>query len=238
MSNAYETPHSNVVSHSMPEERAAFIRRTYAHLAGAVALFVVLEYFLLQSEAVVGFMLSMLTESQYGWLMVMGGFILVGWMGRSMARSIASPAMQYLGLGLFVLGEAIIFVPLMYLAMYYSSPDVLPTAAFLTTVLFGGLTTYALTTRKDFSFLSGILTIGGFVALGVIVAAVIFGFTLGLFFSAAMIVLASGAILYDTSKIVHEFRTDQHVAASLELFASVAMLFWYMIRLLMSLSNR
>jgi FtsH-binding integral membrane protein len=52
-----------------------------------------------------------------------------------------------------------------------------------------------------------------------------------------MIGLMSGYILYDTSNVMHHYRTDQHVAASLALFASVATLFWYVIRLLMSLSD-
>jgi FtsH-binding integral membrane protein len=49
-----------------------------------------------------------------------------------------------------------------------------------------------------------------------------------------MIVLASGYILYDTSNVLHRYRTDQHVAAALALFASVAILFWYVLRLFMS----
>ena len=66
----------------------------------------------------------------------------------------------------------------------------------------------------------------------------LFGFGLGLLFSIAMVGLASAAILYDTSKILHHYSTDQHVAASLELFASVALLFWYVLRILMRLSRR
>ena len=75
-------------------------------------------------------------------------------------------------------------------------------------------------------------------SLSLIVCAVIFGFNLGLVFSAAMVLLASGAILYDTSRIMNHYSTDQHVAASLQLFASVALLFWYVLRILMSLNRR
>ena len=70
-----------------------------------------------------------------------------------------------------------------------------------------------------------------------IVAAVVLGFNLGLLFSALMIVFAAGAILYDTSNILHHYRTDQHVAAALSLFASIALLFWYVLRLLMRLRD-
>jgi FtsH-binding integral membrane protein len=146
--------------------------------------------------------------------------------------------MQYAGLGLYVLVEAIIFLPLLYIAVYYSSPDVLPTAAFITGALFVGLTATVFMTKKDFSFLGSILTIGGFVALGLIVAGTIFGFTLGLAFSGGMILLAAGAILYDTSKIMRTYNTDNYVGASLALFASVALLFWYVLQFVMRLSRR
>lgn len=217
--------------------RAAFIRRTYLHLAGAVGAFVIVEVLLLRS-ALPGLMLRFIQGNAYGWLMILGAFILTGWMARSLAASVASVQMQYLGLALYVLAEAVIFVPILYLAAFYSSPEVLPTAALLTALLFAGLTAVAFTTRTDFSFLQGILTIGGFVALGAIAGGVIFGFGLGLFFSVAMVGLASAAILYDTSKILLHYSTDQHVAASLELFASVALLFWYILRIVMRFSRR
>jgi hypothetical protein len=50
--------------------------------------------------------------------------------------------------------------------------------------------------------------------------------------------LASGYILYDTSNVLHHYRIGQHVAASLALFAAVALMFWYMIQLVMSLNRR
>jgi len=188
--------------------------------------------------AFVRLMLTFIQANQYGWLMILGAFILTGWLARSLAASAASVQVQYIGLGLYVFAEAVIFVPLLYLAAFYSSPEVLPNAALLTTLLFVGLTAVAFTTRTDFSFLRGILTIGGFIALGTIVGGVVFGFNLGLVFSIAMVGLASAAILYDTSKILQHYPTDRHVAASLELFASVALLFWYVLSILMRLSKR
>jgi FtsH-binding integral membrane protein len=49
-----------------------------------------------------------------------------------------------------------------------------------------------------------------------------------------MVAFAGAAILYDTSNILHRYRTDQHVAASLSLFASVALLFWYILSIFSS----
>ena len=225
------------VAQVQPDERAIFIRRTYTHLAGAIAAFVGLEAVLLKS-ALPTIMMKFIMANRYGWLMILGAFILAGWLGRSLASNVRSTTAQYAGLAVYVVAEALIFIPIIYLAVYYSSPSVLPNAAILTGLLFAGLTTVAFTTRKDFSFLRGILTIGGFVALGLIVCGTVFGFGLGLIFSVAMVGLASAAILYDTSKIIHHYSTDRYVAASLELFASVALLFWYVLRIMMSLSRR
>lgn len=213
-------------------ERAAFIRRTYAHLAGAIGLFVLLEMLLLRSP-VAGWMLQV-AAAPYGWLAVLGGFMIVSWLARGFAFNVQNPGLQYLGLGLFVLAQAVIFLPLMFIAVFYSSPTVLPSAAILTGCLFLGLTMVVFTTRKDFSFLGAILSVGFMVALGLIVCSVIFGFNLGLIFSGAMVLLACGAILHDTSKILLHFPTDRHVAASLELFASVALLFWYVLQIYLS----
>ena len=113
-------------------------------------------------------------------------------------------------------------------------PSAIPTAGLVTLVLFGGLTGIVFLTRHDFSFMRGILGIAGLAALGVIVASALFGFSLGVFFSGAMVLLAGGYILYYTSNVLHHYRVDQHVAASLALFSSVALLFWYVLQLFMS----
>ena len=222
------------VAQARPNERAQFIRRTYTHLAGAVAAFIAVEYLLFMT-GIAGAITELLAGSRFVWLAILGGFALLGWFARSLIARAKSGEQQYLGLGLYVVGEAVIFAPILYIAAYFTTGDVLPTAAILTLLLFAGLTTIAFTTKTDFSFLRGILTIGGFVALGLIVCSAIFGFTLGLIFSAAMVVFASAAILYDTSKIMHHYSTDQHVSAALELFASVALLFWYVLRIVMAM---
>lgn len=218
------------------DARLAFIRRTYLHVTGAVLAFAAL----LSVMHTTGFS-QRFAEWAFGgkwsWLLVLGAFALVGWMARGLARSTSSQALQYAGLAGYVLVEAVIFSPFIYLASQMGG-HVLPTAAGLTILAFGGLSAFVLTTKKDFSFLGPILGIAGLVALGTIVVGVIFGFNLGIWFSGAMILLAVGSVLYDTSKIVHDYRTDQHVAASLELFASVALLFFYILRLLMQLQRR
>ena len=173
----------------------------------------------------------------YAWLIVLGAFMVVAYFADSWARNSTSLSTQYWGLALYVVAEAFIFLPLLYIAKVYA-PDVIPIAGIVTAALFGGLSLLAFTTKADFSWLRGVLAIGGMVALGLIVASIIFGFTLGVIFSGAMIVFASAAILYSTSQLIHEYHTGQHVAAALSLFASVALLFWYVLQLLMSFGGQ
>lgn len=82
----------------------------------------------------------------------------------------------------------------------------------------------------------GFLTVGAFVALGFILCSILFGFSLGLIFAAVMVVFAAGSVLYTTSNILHHYSPNQHVAASLALFSSVALLFFYILQVLMSLT--
>ena len=97
-----------------------------------------------------------------------------------------------------------------------------------------GLTVVAFVTRKDFSFLRSFLMWGGIVALLLIVASVLFGFQMGTWFSVAMIGFAGAAVLYDTSNVLHRYEEDRYVAASLQLFSSIALMFYYVLMLFTS----
>jgi len=228
---SYSNPYV-VAAESNPAERGQFIRRTYAHLAGALLAFAALTGVLV---TLFGPALSQLmVGGKFSWLIVLALFMGASWIAQKWADSDASPSMQYAGLGLYVVAEAIIFVPILTIASRMDS-YIIPMAGMITLGLFLGLTAVVVTTRIDFSFLRGVLMIGGFVALGVIVASIIFGFTLGVIFSGIMVLFAGAAILYQTSAIMNGYRTDQYVAASLALFASVALLFFYVLRILMSL---
>lgn len=220
-------------------ERVGFLRRTYGHLFGAILAFAALEYALLAPgsplyDAISLPMLRTLSGGGATWLIFLGMFMAVGWVADKWARSDTSRGMQYLGLGLYVVAEAIIFVPLLAIAKAFH-PGVIADAGVLTVFLFAGLTATVFITKKDFSFLRGALTIAMFGAMGLIVASLLFGFTLGTIFSGAMILLASGYVLYYTSQVLAHYRPTQHVSAALALFSAIALLFWYVLRLLMAL---
>ena len=222
---------SDSAANSLPAERAAFIRRTYSHLAVALLLFTGLEYYLVNAPFAAKLATSM--TGGMGWLIVLGLFMGVSYIANKLALSGGSEQMQYLGLGLFVIAEAIVFLPLLFIATHFGGEGLIPTAGLMTLLLVGGITATVFITKKDFSFIGGILSVGAFVAVGFIVCSMIFGFSLGLIFSAVMILFAGGSVLYSTSNILHQYRTDQHVAAALSLFASVALLFYYIVQFLM-----
>jgi FtsH-binding integral membrane protein len=180
-------------------------------------------------------MLNLLSFGRFAWIAILGGFIGVSYLANRWAMSDTSKGMQYAGLALYTVAESILFLPLIAMALIMGAQGetgILPKAALITLTLFGGLTGVVFITRKDFSFMRGALMFGGLAAFGLVIASALFGFTLGMFFSYAMIALACGYILYDTSNVMLNYRTSQHVAASLALFASVMLLFWYVLRIL------
>ncbi len=233
MDTTFQNSYAQSAADAMPEVRAAFIRKTYLHLALAILAFVMLET-VLQMSPIAGAISSTMVGGRWSWLIVMGVFMGVSSIANWWANSQTSSAMQYLGLGLYVVAEAFIFLPLMYRASNAFGADVLVTAGGLTLFLFVALSAVVLLTQKDFSFLQPILAVGGIVSLGFIVLSLIFGFSLGGLFSYAMVIFAAGSILYNTSNVLHTYNPNQHVAASLTLFAGIALMFWYILRIFMS----
>jgi FtsH-binding integral membrane protein len=212
------------------DTRARFIVRTYGHLVGAVAAFTGLEMLFFSTGLAQTITRGMLSVN---WIVVLGGFVLVSWLATAAAHRAVSMVAQYAALGAYVLVEALIFVPLLFFANL-KAPGVITSAAGVTALGFAGLTAVAFLTRKDFSFLGALLRWVGIGVLIAIVSGLIFGFQLGTWFSVGMIVFAGAAILYDTSNVIRHYPEDRHVAASLQLFASVMLLLWYVIRLFLS----
>ena len=211
--------------------RATFITRTYNHLFAAVLGFVAVEYVFFTTGVAEVMARAMLGTN---WLFVLGGFILVSWLATRAAHQSVSLGAQYAALSAFVVAEAVIFVPMLYIAQSFAQGGVIESAATVTLLGFGALTMIAFYTRRDFSFLGALLGWVGVLALLAIVGAVLFGVQLGTWFSLAMIGLAGAAILYDTSNVIHHYPQDRYVAAALQLFASVALMFWYVLRLFTS----
>ena len=236
---SYQQGYGQAVAHASVDERASFIMKTYLHLVGAIFAFVVIEAGIQISGLGMKLMELAFLGGRFGWLIFLGLFMAVSWVADKWARSDTSPGMQYAGLGLYTVAEAFIFAPLILMAISLdastggSGGGILLSAGLITLVLFGALTGVVFITRKDFSFLRSVLIFGGIAAFALILASIIFGFNLGIIFCWAMVVFAAVSILYKTSNVLHYYRTDQHVAAALQLFASFALLLYYVIIIMM-----
>lgn len=231
----FTTTFGNSAAQAAPAARAAFIRKTYLLLAMAVLAFIAVEAFLFATGVAQVIASLIFSGGGIGWLVVLGLFMAISYLANRWAVSDTSATVQYMGLGVFVIAEAIVFIPLLMIAAYASGDaNVIVKAGVVSLGLFAGLTFTVLITRSDFSWLAPILAIGGFAALGFIIASAIFGFTLGNVFAFVMVAFAGTSILYQTSNVLHRFNTNQHVAAALTLFASVALLFWYILTIFSS----
>jgi uncharacterized protein len=210
--------------------RADFMIRVYQHLLAAIVAFVAFETLLFNlgaAEAIYDF----LAEASGAWLLILGGFMVVNWLATSAAHDLLNPSRQYLGLFGLAAAEAVIFAPFLYYVFEVEGGGTVASAAVITAFGFAGLTAVGLTTRRDLSFLRPMLLWAGICALLLILGAVLFGLELGTWFSVAMIAVAGGSILYQTQTIMRRYPAEAYVGASVQLFASVMLLFWYVLRL-------
>jgi uncharacterized protein len=215
------------------DSRSVFITRTYTHLVGGILGFILVELGLFESGLAAQIFRAM---TGMPWLLILAAFMLTGWLASRTAQSSASIGMQYFAYAAYVVAYALIFVPLLYLADQ-RAPGAIDSATLVTVLGTGGLMFVAHRTRKDFSFLRAILMWGGVLALVAIIGGAVFGFQLGTWFSVAMIGFAGAAVLYDTSNIIHNYPEDRYVSAAMQLFASIALMFWYVLRLVMGSRN-
>jgi FtsH-binding integral membrane protein len=235
-------------------DRVAFLRKTYGVLGIALIAFAVLTGGMMRLAPETSLHFSMWAlGGQLNWLIVIALFMGVGYLARNLAMSQTSRGLQLAGLGIFVVAESLLLQPLLWvlIAQFGSriarhsgalftgqAAAILTQAVVITLAIFVGLTLTVFLTRKDFSFLRGILSICSFGVLGVIIASLVFGFSLGALFCGFVILMMAGYILYQTSLIMNSFPPTAYVAAALMLFSTIATLFWYVLQLLMRMNRR
>ncbi len=229
---AMATPVPQPVAVLEADVRGAFLVRVYQHLLAAVVAFVLFEV-LLFATGMAESIYDLVAGSGGAWLLVLGGFMIVNWMATSAAHDVLNPSRQYAGLFGLAAAEALIFAPFLYYVFNVEGGGAVTvgSAAVVTALGFGGLSVVGLVTRKDLSFLRPLLLWAGVMALVLILAAVLFGLELGVWFSLAMIGLAGASILYQTQTILRRYPEEAYVGAAVQLFASVMLLFWYVLRL-------
>jgi FtsH-binding integral membrane protein len=254
--SAARRPIEGAVATMGVSDRVAFLRKTYGHLGVALIAFAALTAGIMRFAPETSYHMSAWAlGGSLHWLVVMGLFILVGYVAEHLAQSSTSRGIQYVGLAVGVVSWSLLLQPILWVLFWkFGDPDtvrvngdgilagqagaILMQAVVITLAIFIGLTATVFISKKDFSFMRGALAIGSFAALGVIIASMAFGFSLGALFCGAMILLMAGYILFQTSLVMSYFPPQGYVAASLMLFSTVAMLFWYVLQMLMSLNRR
>ena len=219
------------VVHADAETRGAFLVKVYQHLLLAVGAFIAFEAVLFGTGIAEGLYNFLAETGGLAWLAILGGFMIVNMLATRSAHQLDNPLAQYGALGAIALAEAVIFAPFLYLVFSVQGSAPVWQAAVVTALGFAGLSAIGLTTRRDLSFVRPLVMWGGFVAIGLIVAAVVFGLHLGVWFSVAMIGLAGGSILYQTQSILRQYPSWAYVGAAVGLFSSLMMMFWYVLRL-------
>ena len=213
------------------EARGDFVVRVYQHLMAAIGVFVALEAVFLNTP-VARELHDFVRGSGAGWLLILGAFMAGQWIITNAAADLLNPSKQYAALFGSALLYALLFAPMMYYAFH--SPQhggtTVAAAALITGIAFGGLTVIGFVTRRDLSFLP-IVMYGFVVAFALIVAAIIFGLSLGIWFTIGMIALSGVSILYQTQTIIRKYPAQAHVAGALGLFSSVMTMFFYILQL-------
>ncbi len=217
---------------TIAQDRHDFLIKVLLHVGGAIGAFTILEMCLMQSRGILRFANNLAN----GWGVVLLAFIGVSWLADHWARSQSSRELQYAGLGLYVVAEAILFVPLLLVAQAYA-PGAIPQAAIMTIGLVSAIGWFVYQSKKRFDWMGNLLKAAGVLTGAIVIGAIIFGINLGFFFSIAMIALAGGSLVYQLDAVLHDYDDDQYVAAALGLFSSIMLLFWYLLRILISLAR-
>lgn len=236
-------------------DRVTFLRKTYAHLGGALIAFAAVTALLIKYATTFSWKFATIGMQGWNFFFVFLLFMAANVLAQRLATHQTSRGLQYLGLGIMVFAWSMMLQPLIWMVMIKFGGEVAPRtladvhmstrgaaiigeSAVITLAIFIGLTATVFVTRKDFTFLRGILSITTFALIGVILASLIFGFSLGALFSGFVVLLMAGYILHQTSLILNYFPPSAHVAAALMLFGTVATLFMHVLNIMASLQRR
>ncbi len=208
----------------LSDERLAFIRRVYTWFGASVLLAVTLG---MATTMIPGLAKWAVAHRTALWIaefaLIIGSYFM-----RDRAPLNIAILLGFAG----VTGVSVGAIALVLMSV--GKAAVIGKAGVVTIMAFGGLTFYAFTTQRDFSFMRGFLVTGVWTVFGLGIAAWLFGFGgNGLWFllSAAGAMLGAGFVLYDTHNIIHNYEEGQEVGAAFGLYWSVWYLFMNLIQL-------
>jgi len=236
----HERPIPGAVATLGVSDRVAFLRKTYGLLGVSLIVWAAATAAFFRYGTETSFKFSRWAlNGQLNWLAVIGLLMVSGMAAQWLARSEKSRGVQLLGLGLEIGAWTFLMQPLLWILFLKFKVEgaqaILGQGTVATLVIFTGMTATVFITKKDFSFLRGVITVGMFAAMGIIVASMLFGFSLGLVFTGAVSALLSLKILSGPRPPMNYFPPTHYVSAALMLFGTVATLFWNIIVFLMRL---
>lgn len=235
--NDYNNPYVSNISSSSKSTRSAIVSRVYLNLTGAVVAYALLVALIFASVGVEPILQLFATGAKATGLIILALCFAGPFIGNAILKAFPTRAGQYAVLGYYVVFETIITLPILALAAQFFGPSVIWTAVALSISLFLALSAVVFMTRADFSFLRAAILFGSIGSFVVILVALLFGFSLGVWFSAAMVALACLYILYETSQIMRDAEEGLEVLYAINLFTSVVMLFFYILRLVMAMNR-
>ncbi|HEY0080144.1 MAG TPA: Bax inhibitor-1/YccA family protein [Pyrinomonadaceae bacterium] len=214
---------SSTAAQATVAERMSFVRKVYA-LFFAATLFAIGGVALgLSFEPLLAF------AFEHPWIMLFA--MLGGVMGAQAVRHV--PGVNLAALFGFTTLTGIVISPLMYVVRQ-TNPDSITQAGLLTVGIFGGLTAYVFISKRDFSFMRGMLVTGLIVIIlaGLVNIFLVGSGAFGFAIAAATLLLFSGFVLYDTSNIIRRYPTNEYVAGALSLYLDAFNIFLALIRIL------
>ncbi len=221
---------------AVENERITFLQRTYVHLALCIVALIAVLAILLRTFPDEKVAATAARLGEVAWLAILVCYIGASWLARISVTHARSPIVQYLVLAVYVAATAVLLWPVLAFASTVDGSIPLNSCV-VTLALFGALTMHSFSSRA-------VNTVGttSLMLMIALIAAVGLGswhghFGLGLWLSVGVILLSALYVMYETSSIVYQYRTDQHIAAALTLFASTSLILWYVVRLGISLSR-
>ncbi len=217
------------------ETRSSFMVKVYQHVGLAFVAFIAIEtvFFALGINDLIYNLVSG-TRGNMVWL----GLILgASFLGNALVRLThpGQPAnTQYAALFGYAGIEALLFAPILTVAYGTDNGNLVWQAAIVAALGFAGLTTVGITTSKDLSFMRPALMFMGVMAFIAIGAALLFNFSLGTWFSVAMVLFMGLVILYKSQQIVRTYPVTAYVGAAASLFGAVMTMFFYILRIFLS----
>ncbi|MHC4823155.1 MAG: Bax inhibitor-1/YccA family protein [Planctomycetota bacterium] len=231
--------------------RLAFLRKVYTLFSGAMVVWMGMTLLVTFNEGLLETAIGLMSGGFIGFLLLMGAMFLL-----LRLTANAGTGISLVGLGLFGVLEGFLTAPLVYIAMCQGNetamaalqqgvlmPEQLSlgtgivTQAFaLTCAVFGGLSFYALTTKRDFLWMRGALYMGFFALMAILLLSFFGigeGMVMGIGFPLAFVVLMGGFVLYDTQNIMKRYPSHMAAAAAATLLIDFIIMFKYILMIFM-----